>query len=229
MKNIIIKLRLILLVGIVIVAASCDKDEKKAGLMVKTKPTSSLTAFSAMTGGIVVGTAPINERGICWGTNNSPTKEDAFFLDNDPVEGEFVSKISNLEPLTNYYVRAYAITTSGETIYGDALDFTTTSFEVEAESNSYMVNPNDVIVLPVSRANKTQLGAQIFSSDVLVAELLWMDNIDVVDNVFSYGSGAIGNLVVITGNVEGNAVVTVKVNNIIKWSWHIWVTKNAKK
>ncbi|MEA4982564.1 MAG: hypothetical protein VB066_07585 [Paludibacter sp.] len=223
-----IRFKWLLLAGIMFAAVSCNKEEEPAlDLQVTTKPVSNLTAFSAMGGGSVSGTEPISERGICWGKSDNPTVDDASVADIDPVEGDYSSRIVKLDPATKYYVRAYAVSTSGKTIYGNSLSFTTADVVALSESNSYLANPNDAVIIPVSRANKSSLGEQISSNDVLVAELLWMDNMDVIDTVFVHGTGSTGKVVVLTGNVDGNAVVTVKVNNNIKWSWHIWVTQGA--
>lgn len=223
-----IKFHWLLLAGVLIATSGCNKKEEVAlDLQVTTKPVTHLTAFGAMSGGNITGTEPITERGICWGTSDAPMVDDASVSDIDPVEGEYNAKMIMLEPATVYYVRAYAVSSSGKTVYGSSISFTTADVVALSESNSYLANPNDEVIIPVSRANKSSLGEQISSTDILVAELLWMDNMDVIDTVFVQGTGSTGKLVVLTGSVDGNAVVTVKVNNEIKWSWHIWVSQSA--
>lgn len=211
---------------------SCKKDkegEVKPDLSVSTESVSALTAFSAKSGGVVMGSAPISDRGICWGTSSTPTIADGSSAsDIDPVAGEYSLKMDGLEPGTTYYVRAYAVTTSGEEVYGDAVNFTTNELVPLSESNSYVANFDDAVVIPVSRANGSALGTQVSAADVLTAELIWMDNLDVIESVFTHGNGADGHIVVLTGGFQGNAVVALKGNNNeIKWSWHIWVTEDA--
>lgn len=223
-----IKFQWLLIAGMMFTAISCNKEgEADLDLQVTTESVTNLTAFSAKAGGNISGTEPISDRGICWGTSETPTVDGASVSDIDPVEGEYNLKMVKLEPNTTYYARAYALTTSGKAVYGNAVSFATKSVESLSESNCYLAMPDDAVVIPVSRANKSSLGTQISSGDVLTAELTWMDNMDVVDTVFTYGTGSAGNIVVLTGNVDGNAVVDVKVNNNIKWSWHIWVAQGA--
>ena len=215
--------------GIIFAVVSCSKDGedpiKKIDLEVTTNRIEDLTAFTAVGGGTVSGAEPISERGICWSTSAEPTTDDEVLTDIDPVAGNFTLKMTGLKPGTGYNVRAFALTRTGETIYGSTVNFSTTSLTVQAESNSYISGYNDVVAIPVSRANMSDLGEQISSNDALTAELIWMDNVDVIESVSIYGVGSAANLIVTTGEVTGNAVVAVKVNNNIVWSWHIWVNE----
>lgn len=204
-----------------------DKDSD-ADITVTTSSITELTAFSASSGGEVKGNVSISERGICWDTNESPKIENSDFVsDIETVKGKFTLKMNELVPDKTYYVRAYAKTVSGETFYGESISFTTKPASQSAESNSYLVEPNSIVMIPVSRANKSQLGNQISSEDALHAELIWMDNLDVIDAVFVSGNGETGSVVVSTGEMNGNAVVAVNVNGKTVWSWHIWVTEDA--
>lgn len=223
-----INLKWMLLSAVLITTISCEEKEPAIDLQVATQPVSSVTAFSAKSGGAVTGTEPISERGICWGTSQEPTTDDPSISDIDAVEGEYALKMLPLQPATTYYVRAYVKTVAGKTVYGSAVTFKSSDLSARNESNSYMALPEEAVVIPVSRANKSSLGTQIGASDALSVELIWMDNMDVVDTVFVHGAGADGKVVVMAGNVEGNAVVAVKVNNQIKWSWHVWITQSAK-
>lgn len=212
----------------------CKKSEDGGNngvdLKVETAAVSNLTAFSVKSGGSVSGSEPINQRGICWGTEQNPTIDgDNHIPDIDPVAGEFSLKIGSLNPETVYFIRAYAVTKSGQTVYGNPVEVVTNSLVAFSESNSYLIGYDDAVIIPVARANKTSLGTQISAGDELKAELLWMDNYDIVDAVFVRGTGPSANIVVLTGNVDGNAVVAVKdKNNEIKWSWHVWVSQDAK-
>ena len=219
--------------SIIFAITSCSKenDEKKEtiDLKVTTNAVADLTAFTATAGGKVTGTEPIIKKGICWSTKAAPTTEDKVATDIDPVAGEFTLKIADLEPGTSYNVRAFVVTRSGETIYGNTVNFSTKAIMPQAEANSYIAGYNDVVVIPVSRANKSILGTQIASADEITAELIWMDNEGVIENVFTHGKGTTGNVIVTTGSLNGNAAVAVKVNNNIVWSWHIWVDAEPSK
>jgi uncharacterized protein (TIGR02145 family) len=63
----------------------------------------------------------IDERGVCWNTSPMPTTSD-FSSSNGAGNGPYTSIIDNLDPMTIYYVRAYAVNTLG-TAYGEELEF----------------------------------------------------------------------------------------------------------
>ncbi|PLX04326.1 MAG: hypothetical protein C0594_09290, partial [Marinilabiliales bacterium] len=86
---------------------------------------SSITTTTASSGGNVTndGSSTVTSRGVCWSTSSSPTTADSKTVDGSGT-GSFVSSITGLSANTTYYVRAYAINTTG-TGYGDEKVFTT--------------------------------------------------------------------------------------------------------
>ncbi len=213
---------------------NCSKENKIEGeenltdeQFLKTTIISKLTAFSAESGGELLTDEPLSERGICWGVIELPTIDNEIVSDPTMEGNTYSLKMIGLEPNKVYQTRAYAITKNGKTVYGKALSFRTKSVEQRAESNSYLVRPDDLIVIPVKRANSSRLGELISPTELFTADLIWMDNSNVIDSIFTDSIGASGSIIAITGKKEGNAVVAAKVNNKIVWSWHIWVTKDA--
>lgn len=94
---------------------------------VKTSLASGITSLSASCGGSI--TVPTDgsvytSRGVCWSINQNPTISDNKTINGSGV-GNFTSLISNLTPSTQYYVRAYATSSLGITVYGNQLNFTT--------------------------------------------------------------------------------------------------------
>jgi uncharacterized protein (TIGR02145 family) len=90
-----------------------------------TTAATSVTSISVVTGGNITaeGGTPVTVRGICWSTSPNPT------IANDTTRngagaGLFTSNISNLLGSTTYYIRAYAINTTGVG-YGNQVTFTT--------------------------------------------------------------------------------------------------------
>ena len=63
------------------------------------------------------------ERGVCWATTPEPTILDSHMANGSGV-GDYEAYITNLQPETQYYVRAYATNNYG-VAYGDCLVFTT--------------------------------------------------------------------------------------------------------
>lgn len=91
-------------------------------------------------------------------------------------------------------------------------------------SNCYIVSTNGKVNLPVAYAN-ADTKTRVTANQPVSATLLWMDGVDVIQNVQVSGSGTQAIIEVQTGTQEGNAVVaaTDLAGNAI-WSWHIWVT-----
>lgn len=66
---------------------------------------------------------PINDRGICWSTTPEPTLENLHINLGTGI-GDYETELSNLQPNTTYYLRAYARNLSG-IAYSQTVTFTT--------------------------------------------------------------------------------------------------------
>ena len=97
---------------------------------ITTNPTNSITSNSAISGGNITnnGNSAITSRGICWSTFSSPTTSNDF-SNNSGGTGQFTSNLTNLNPNTTYYVRAYATNSIG-TAYGNETSFITVTQSV---------------------------------------------------------------------------------------------------
>ncbi len=84
----------------------------------------SITSTSAVSGGDITsdGGAPITARGVCWSTGTNPTLVNNSTT-NGTGTGTFTSNLTNLNPGSTYYVRAYATNSIG-TVYGNQVSFT---------------------------------------------------------------------------------------------------------
>jgi len=93
--------------------------------IVTTTETSNITQTIATSGGNVVdeGGSTVFVRGVCWNTSPNPTLGNSYTTDDNGT-GEFVSNLTGLTPNTLYYVRGYAINSSG-TAYGNEISFVT--------------------------------------------------------------------------------------------------------
>ena len=94
---------------------------------------SQVTTNSAISGGAITsdGGAEVTARGIVWSTNSNPNiDENEGLTENGSGIGNYTCNLTELEPQTTYYVRAYATNSIG-TAYGNELEFTTegTSFQ----------------------------------------------------------------------------------------------------
>ena len=93
--------------------------------LLSTEEVTDITVTTAISGGNISddGGTSVTARGICWSTDENPTISDSKTEDGTGV-GNFSSSITDLEPNTTYYVRAYATNDIG-TAYGTAMSFTT--------------------------------------------------------------------------------------------------------
>jgi len=94
---------------------------------VVTNAVNSITISSANGGGNVTsdGGCEVTSKGLCWSTSPNPTTANLWIHCGSGV-GSFSGNIINLTSGTTYYVRAFAVNTSG-TAYGNEVSFTTPS------------------------------------------------------------------------------------------------------
>ncbi|HLN72869.1 MAG TPA: hypothetical protein VK205_06220, partial [Prolixibacteraceae bacterium] len=87
---------------------------------------SAITASTATSGGTITtdGGSAITAKGVCWGTNPSPTLGVSNFTNMGAGTGAFGSNITGLTGNTTYYVRSYATNGVG-TSYGPEQSFKT--------------------------------------------------------------------------------------------------------
>ena len=101
---------------------------QEAGLpTVMTLDVIDITATTAICGGEVLddGGDEVYEKGVCWSTSQGPTINDSHASGGTGI-GFFEVQMTDLEPSTTYYVRAYARNSVG-VAYGDEMEFTTMS------------------------------------------------------------------------------------------------------
>ena len=94
---------------------------------VSTTMISNISINSGQSGGDVTynGGSSVIQRGVCWSTSPSPTIINVTNITTDGSgTGTFISNVTNLNPNTTYYLRAYATNSIG-TAYGNEVSFTT--------------------------------------------------------------------------------------------------------
>lgn len=143
------------LIPILVLIASCSKDDDAPTPVpqlpqgVSTTAISQITGNSAVSGGSITtdGGASITTRGVVWSTTTTPTITLTTKTSDGTGAGQFSSTLDGLVPGTLYYVRAYATNSVGTT-YGDEKTLTTTA--PPAEPNVYVAvqlqgNPNKAL------------------------------------------------------------------------------------
>ncbi len=110
---------------------SCSKDDSGNLPSVTTKGVTDVTHNAAWSGGVITddGGTKITAIGVCWSKSENPTVSDFYTSDGtytiDGVEArDFVSHARDLEPLSRYYLRAYAASDAG-VAYGEQFTFET--------------------------------------------------------------------------------------------------------
>jgi len=95
--------------------------------VVTTASYTNLKYNSVICGGNVTnaGNGTVTAKGVCWNTTGNPTLTNALGSTlNGTGTGQYVSNVSGLNELTNYFITAYATNEKG-TSYGDIKQFTT--------------------------------------------------------------------------------------------------------
>ncbi len=138
-----------------------------------TSPVNSITTASASSGGTIPsnGGGEITQKGVCWGTSQSPAI-DGNKTENGAGSQPFTSSIAGLNPNTKYYIRAYASNSSG-TSYGEELSFTTKAVETLAQNEQMFPgvigNPVTAVFDGVT-VNCTEVnGFKIFQGDIVLS------------------------------------------------------------
>jgi hypothetical protein len=118
------------LTSLLILNQGCQKESEIPEI--STFPVFELTTTTAETGGMITseGGDFVYSRGLCWDISPNPTVNDHIIL--SPVStGPFIIKLSDLEPETKYFFRAFAKNKFG-TAYGIERSFITKQANIPA-------------------------------------------------------------------------------------------------
>lgn len=131
----------------IFLAYSCKKESAPGVITyeIRNIGTTGATAGSKVTD---EGSGPVTARGVCWSTEASPAISDSKSADGKGT-GTFVSQLSGLLPATTYYVRAYALNSSGAG-YGEVISFKTGGNAPSATTLPPLFVSNDESVLAAS-------------------------------------------------------------------------------
>jgi hypothetical protein len=174
--------------------------------VVTTAEVTSITQTSATCGGDVIsqGDSEVNTKGICWSITDNPTILDSITVDSFGL-GSFTSELTELDPGTEYYVRAYAKNSSGIG-YGETKSFTT-----QPASVPELVTITTLFNITCTTARP---GGRIISdgaSQIIDRGLCWSksENPTLSDDFISIGPGSGTFYITITG-LESNTTYYVR-------------------
>lgn len=112
-----------------------------------TRDITEITQSSAQSGGYITknGGQEVTELGVCWSTSPGPTIWDQKLPHASAGLIYFSSTITDLEPGTVYYIRAYAVNSVGPG-YGNELFFSTIGTPTVETLEPYNIGPTSAIV-----------------------------------------------------------------------------------
>ncbi len=154
---------------------------------VTTKAVTNITATTVTTGGIITAESnSVTASGICYSIFPMPTIAASLFTTDLPNEvtggfsptlNGFTTTLSNLSPLTTYYIRAYATNSVG-TAYGTQVSFTTLITPPTISytaSNAFTVN-TPITTLAVSNSGGTVSGLASTNVSTFAGSTLGYEN-----------------------------------------------------
>ncbi len=194
------KIKLFLFIATsVLILSSCVKDESTIPELT-TNTVTEITGTSVKTGGNIIsdGGKTITSMGVCWNTAPSPTTEDSK-LTTQVVAGQFNLIISELEPITTYYVRAFAVNEKG-TAYGNEISFTT------------------MPPVPVVNFNGVQLW--IHPADN-ATDIIWWSDTYVITGATSVTDGKTNTTTIVNTLGDGNYAAKI-CNDLVAFGYSDW-------
>jgi len=166
----------------------CIKDEPEAPT-ITTSAVTGVTSNTAICGGEVTieGDAPVTSRGVVWGKTPNPTitGNEGITTDGDGL-GVFESSLTELDPETTYYVRAYAINTVGAS-YGNELSFETEE-DYYPPGTVHCGEPTQVVDILNPSTGKTWMDRNLGATRVAIAS----DDADSYGDLYQWGRFADG-------------------------------------
>jgi hypothetical protein len=124
----------------------------------------------------------------------------------------------------------YSLDNTFEFVSGEACQFDLT-IELGAPlnkhdglSNCYLIAPNSNKNIPITRAFTVGRMPASTADDAYTLEKLWDDSGVISSFSLLPGTGETREFEVTTNDEVGNAVIALRMDGQIYWSWHIWVT-----
>lgn len=116
---------------LLVILFSCKTKDNMGDVIVETLPVvhvgSSWVELRGKTSG---GVGQMLTRGVCFSTSSVFSFKDSPCVSADAGEGEFSARTYELVPVSQYYMKAFAVLKDGTIVYGQEMTFSTTSYQL---------------------------------------------------------------------------------------------------
>lgn len=164
---------LVIVTYALVLATGCKKSVEKPPV-VTTNAVTNISYTSAFSGGTIATATNITDKGLIWGIDSNMLMVTSLNkVSNGPDKSNFSDTIQNLQPNTNYYLRAYAVYNTGVS-YGATIKFTTLPlpqpkvYVAGYDSTSAVYWKNDTM-FTLSTNNAYAQSIYVVNNDVYVA------------------------------------------------------------
>ncbi len=134
----------------------------------------------------------IDTVGFCWSENINPTIDNNFMYTTLSIN-DFNATITNLQPSTTYYLRAFAKNSAGVN-YSNNFTFTTNTLNTnELADHTYKIYPNpvsDFLIIQTTESDNNQKVVEIYNISGKIIQTIYMNSNNLVLTLQEYKSGS---------------------------------------
>lgn len=111
----------------VFILVSCSKDDASTPLpTLTTQAVTNVSGITITANGTISqsGSDAILQYGFCWSLQHNPTMNDFIYYEYGSNNGPYSAQITVEQPNKTYYLKAFAVNTNNQVVYGNEVSFT---------------------------------------------------------------------------------------------------------